>query len=272
MSAPAGKSGPLTVFMTPSGKNATFEIDTIISSNKATGIVVYKKNNGDVDSLKVSASFIDSAITLGGNLISPYILPGGLIDAVTPVAKRPAFTIGKNPLYSYWPFTAGSSIGTSPVLEHSINNDSIDLYAVSQTGWIYRWQLDAAIAGDSLIWKQAGFDNSRPFAYLPAAGSNTAVESNPISFFSYPNPTNGSNAVAFKYKFKAPAANVRLDIFTYTGYHVFSKNNLSGSYPDWNELSPVSLSNFASGVYRCRFEATVGGKKYVQYWKMAVVK
>ena len=26
----------------------------------------------------------------------------------------------------------------------------------------------------------------------------------------------------FKYKFSAPATNVRLDIFTFTGFHVFS--------------------------------------------------
>jgi hypothetical protein len=128
------------------------------------------------------------------------------------------------------------------------------------------------MVGNSLIWKQTGYDGSRPFAYLASVAGTTKTENAPVFFFSYPNPTNGSKFVFFKYKFSGPAQNVRLDIFTYTGLHVFSQSNLSGSYPGENQLSPVSLANYGSGIYRCRFEAEVGGKKYVQYWKMAVVK
>ena len=94
----------------------------------------------------------------------------------------------------------------------------------------------------------------------------------PTTFFTYPNPTNGSKYVVFKYKFSAPARDVRLDVFTIAGLHVLSKTGISGSFPDFNELPPVSLETFGPGIYRCRLEAVVGGTKYSNTWKMAVEK
>jgi hypothetical protein len=46
---------------------------------------------------------------------------------------------------------------------------------------------------------------------------------------------------------------------------------LSGSYPDWNELI-VSVKDLGPAVYRCRMEAKINGKTYSQYWKMAIIK
>ena len=137
---------------------------------------------------------------------------------------------------------------------------------------MYRWKLGNDVIGDSILWQQTGYNGTRCFAYLGPAPAATTKESSPITFFSYPNPTNGSRYVWFKYKFSAPAQNVRVDVFTMAGLHVLSKTGLSGSFPDFNELAPLSLDTYGPGVYRCRMEAVVGGTKYVSYWKMAVVK
>ena len=75
----------------------------------------------------------------------------------------------------------------------------------------------------------------------------------------------------FRYEFGAPATGVRLDIFTYTGFHVYSIKDLPSRYPSADEHE-VALGKFGPGVYRCRLEASVDGKKQVKYWKMAVVK
>jgi hypothetical protein len=48
-------------------------------------------------------------------------------------------------------------------------------------------------------------------------------------------------------------------------------HDLTGSFPDWN-IHVVSLKGIGPGVYRCRLEATVAGKKQQRYWKMAVIK
>jgi hypothetical protein len=272
VAAPQGAQGPLVLFSSPSGENMTFQIDKIVSADKKTGKVFFKRPDGSIDTTYAAASFIDSAITSGDSLIATVALYGGLIDAVNPSGRRPLRTIGSNQLYSRWPLTVGASIGTSPLIDDIKGDGNIDLVAAGSNGWVYQWKLDADMAGKSILWKQTGYDGSRPFAYLAAPDSNKVIETAPLSLFSYPNPTNGSKAVTFAYKFSSTAKNVRLDIFTYTGFHVFSTTALSGSYPDWNYLTPVSLTNFGSGVYRCRMEAEVNGKKYVQYWKMAVVK
>ena len=272
VSAPSGSSGPLVIYQSPTGENETFEIDTIIKTNKTSGIIKFITTSGDTDSITgLTATYIDSALVLGDSLILPFTLPGGLVDAVDPSGHRPLYAIGKNQLYSRWPFSTGSLQGASPLLD-TIGGDTLNMFAIGNNGWVYRWKLNGDMVGNSLIWKQTGYDGSRPFAYLASVAGTTKTENAPVFFFSYPNPTNGSKFVFFKYKFSGPAQNVRLDIFTYTGLHVFSQSNLSGSYPGENQLSPVSLANYGSGIYRCRFEAEVGGKKYVQYWKMAVVK
>jgi hypothetical protein len=199
-------------------------------------------------------------------------LPGGFVDALDKDGKRPLKTIGGNQLYSNWPLTVGGSIGTSPLVDDFDNDGKLNLIAVSQAGLIYRWKLENTVIGDSILWQQVGYDGSRPFAYLRTLPFISAGTTPPISFYSYPNPTDRTGYVYFKYKFSGPAKNVRLDVFSLAGHQVLSKTGITGSYPDWNEIPPVSLSTYGPGVYRCRIEAEISGKKYVQYWKMAVVK
>jgi hypothetical protein len=266
-------SGPVVLFNSPSGENETWEIDTIVRTDKSKGIIWYQRYDKSQDSIThLTVSFIDSALTLGDSLIFPYVMPGGYVDAISASGKRPLKTIGTNQLFSNWPLTVGGAIGTSPLVDDFDNNGSLNLFGVSLNGWIYRWKLDSTVIGNSIIWKQLGYNASRPFAYLGAASGSTIKENAPISFHSYPNPTSGSKYVFFKYKFNAAAQDVRLDIFTMSGIHVFSKTGLSGSFPDWNELPNVSLETFGPGIYRCRLEAKINGKKQVQFWKMAVVK
>jgi hypothetical protein len=182
---------------------------------------------------------------------------------------------------SSWPITTGSTMSTSPMVAFTNTNTSPDLFAVTTEGWIYRWQLAKDILPDSLFWAQCGNDNGRSCAYGGAQLSSLVNESEPVSLFSYPNPAlirKNVTDVVFRYKFKGPATDVKLEIFTYSGFKIFSNstmgnapNQLSGSYPDWNEFI-VSVKDFGPAVYRCRMEAKINGKTYSQYWKMAIVK
>jgi hypothetical protein len=280
MSAPAGDKSPVALFSSPSGENETFQIGKIMTTNKTTGKIVFSLSDGSIDSTYATASFIDSATTLSDSLVTIVALYGGLVDAINPSGSRPVLTIGTNQTYSRWPLTVGTSIGASPLIDNSMESDSaVNLIATASNGWIYRWKLDTTMAGKTLFWKQTGYDGSRPFAYSGSVSAIVDSTSNaPVTLYSWPNPapdinqTKGRKVVNFKYKFSGTAKNVRLDIFTYTGFHVFSRTNLSGSYPDWNELPQISLDNFGSGVYRCRMEAEINGKKYAKFWKMAIVK
>ena len=265
--------GPLVIFNSATGENDTWEIDSIVRVDKSSGKIVFLRQDGSKDSLEgVSAGFIDSALVFGDSLVLPFVAPGGFVDALDKNGKRPLHTIGSNQLLSYWPLTVGASAGTSPLLDDLDNDGVINLVSVARNGWVYRWKLGSSVIGDSIVWQQLGYNGSRPFAYLGSSPQIAPGENRPITFFTYPNPTNGSKYVVFKYKFSAPARDVRLDVFTIAGLHVLSKTGISGSFPDFNELPPVSLETFGPGIYRCRLEAVVGGTKYVNTWKMAVVK
>jgi hypothetical protein len=279
VSAPSGAKSPLVVFSSPTGENETFEIDKIVSTNKKSGIIVFRRSDGTVDSTYATPTFIDSAIISGDSIIATVALYSGLIDAVDPSGARPLLAVGNNRLHSRWPLSIGA-VGpgsTSPLLEVIDGDGSVDILAAAANGWVYRWKSRGDLTGSTLIWKQTGHDAGRSFAYGGKLGAMGDTSGKPIVFYSWPNPTDkvqtgGKNIVNFKFKFSAPAQNVRLDIFTYTGFHVFSKTGLSGSYPGWNSLDNISLANFGSGVYRCRMEAEVAGKRQSQFWKMAVVK
>ena len=277
---------PLVIFSSPTGERATFRIAKIDSANRNRGMVWFKNESNAPDSIwGLSQGLIDTLLTQGDSLIAPYVTPGGFVDAVRSNGKRPLISrallpqMGQDPFLSSWPLTTGSSPAVSPLAcrtESAVS--SPDLFTVSTTGWVYRWRLAREILPDSLFWPCAGYDAGRSFSYGGGTLPILATDKDPITFFSYPNPTGGDREVTFKYKFSAPATNVRLDIFTFSGFSVFSStlngilpSNLTGSYPDWNWFT-APIDKLAPGLFRCRMEATINGKKYAKFWKLAVTR
>jgi len=268
---------PRIVFSSPTGENVTFAVAKIDSAPAGTGMIFYSYTNGSVDSIGgLSQALIDTLLVFGDSIILPYITPGGYIDAMDARGRRPdttkMFSHVGTVRQSYWPLSTGGQVSTSPILCDIDNDGSVDVIALSNTGAAYRFELNPLILSDSLLWAQAGFDASRRFAYLGPPPAVSAPGPPAISYFyNYPNPTGGLDMTVFRYAFSAPATNVRLDVFTYTGYHVYSARSLPSLYPSSDEHQ-LPLDRFGPGVYRCRLEATVGGSKQVKYWKMAVVK
>jgi hypothetical protein len=276
--------GRLVLFGTPTGERETYTFFKIDSVNSAKTKVYFVRDNGVRDSIGgLHASLVDSLLRYGDSLVADYILPGGLIDARAPNGSRPVFV--NNTLVnvgaerqSYWPLTTGSSPSGAPMLDDLDSDGRPDLAVVSQGGWVYRWQLVNAGALSSFAWPMLGGNAGRSFAYLGPALGPGAQPTPALQLFSYPNPAEGVSSVQFRFRFGGPAQNVRLDIFTYTGNHVltWTPDNPAAFTLNWqgdNELpQPLPLRNFGPGVYRCRMEATVSGKKQVAVWKMAVVK
>jgi len=266
---------PLVLFSSPTGERATFAITKIESADKKRGVVTFRRDDGTLDSLwDIGASTIDTILTIGDSLIYPYVLPGGFVDALGANAIRPLEKMNSWAVpQSRWPLSAGAPVTTSPLIYRTENNPVPDLFAVASSGMIYRWRLDGILT-ETLHWPQNGFDAARSFAYGGAQTQQKDIITvkEPITFWNYPNPTSKDDThTTFKYQFNGKAANVRLDIFTITGYRVDTFRNLSGDFPDWNELK-VNLRKYGPGIYRCRMEATINGKKHSKQWKMAVVK
>jgi len=276
--ASVDRNQPLVLFSSPTGERATFTVTKIVTADKDRGVVTFRRDDGTLDSLwDMSASEIDTILTIGDSLIYPYVLPGGFVDALTGGAARPVEKIGSWAVpQSRWPLSTGAPVTTSPIVYRAARNAVPSLFVASSDGMIYRWELHGIIA-DSLYWPQNGFDAARSFAYGgPLTGKDEIddVKKNepPITFWNYPNPTaKDDQQTTFKYKFNGKATDVRLDIHTITGYRMDTFKNLSGDFPDWNEHK-VNLRKYGPGIYRCRMEAKINGKKYSKMWKMAVVK
>jgi hypothetical protein len=273
------RNQPLVLFSSPTGERVTFGIAKIETADKGRGVVTFRNENGTLDSLwDLSAATIDTILTIGDSLVYPYIMPGGFVDALGTNAKRPVSQIGSWAVpQSRWPLSAGAPITTSPLI-HRVPNagryQAPGLFAVSSDGMIYRWQLDEILSSDTLLWPQNGFDAARSFAY---GGAVTRAEDfirprDAITFWNFPNPTSRDDThTTFKYEFSGPATNVRLDIYSITGRRMDTFHNLNGDFPGWNEFR-VDLRKYGPGIYRCRMEAQIGGRKYSKMWKMAVVK
>jgi len=271
----SNKNEPMILFSSPTGERATFAVAKIIKADKRRGVVTFRRDDGKLDSLwDLSAASIDTILTIGDSLVYPYTLPGGFVDALTSNASRPLEKIGSWPIpQSRWPLSTGASVTTSPIVYRASKNTSPALFAVSSDGFVYKWELSNNIRVDSLYWPQNGFNAARSFAYGGPSASKIVKEYNEsITFWNYPNPTlTDETYTTFKYQFNDKAKNVRLDIHTITGYKMDTFKNLSGDFPGWNEFR-VNLRKYGPGIYRCRMEAEINGKKYSKFWKMAVVK
>lgn len=265
---------PLVIFSAPTGENITFGVAKIDSANKTTGTIYFTKSDGSIDSASdLSASLIDTLLMLGDSLILPAVFPGGYIDAFNTHAKRPdsinTLANIKKVKQSNWPFTIGGSVSTAPLLCDINKNGKTDIISVSDAGMVYRWEVAGEILSPSFVWPQAGFDNSRSFAYYGPIYPVIVSDKKEIEYFyNYPNPTKGTKTINFKYKLSREAKSARLDIYTYTGHHIFSDDNLPAG-AGWNEIG-VDIRKYGSAVYRCRLE--VDGFKEAYFWKMAVVK
>ncbi len=264
------------LFASPTGERVTFSVSDIDSSDKKTGTIYYRLSDDRPDSITgLTASFIDSLMVFGDSLVLPYVTPGGFVDALGPSAKRPTHTRKTNYTgtirVSQWPLTTGSASGASPLVSDIDGDGGTDLFAVTKTGWVYRWELGEEMVPSSAVWPQVGFSSARTFAYEGPPVSEADQAQNGIThFYNYPNPVKGLDETVFKYELTNDARNVRLDIYTYTGFHAFEKADLP-TFGGWNEYQ-ISAREFGSGVYRCRLEVEYDGKTEVKMWKMAIVR
>lgn len=269
---------PLVLFSSATGDNITFRAAKVVRADIDKGTAWFYLENGTLDSITdFTRAEMDTILNLNDSLIFHDITPGGLVDALTKDAKRPTEYTNKI-LQSSWPLSTGSPLICSPMLCFMDQDNTPDLIAVSEQGWVYRWEIAKKILPDSLFWPMPGYSSGRSFTYGGILPPVLVKDNEPITFFSYPNPARGVKNVTIKYKFSGPATNVRLDIFSLTGFPVYSKKTmgnppeeLTGSYPSWNEHT-LSIEKFGPGVYRCRLEANVNGKKHSRFWKMAVIK
>ncbi len=275
------KNEPVILYSTPTGENVTFYAVKITSAkidsiHEKKSTVYFLNDAGIPDSItELTSGYVDSVLTLGDSIVYPYLTPGGYLDALSPNAKRPGWnnttlTTGTEK-QSYFPLSFGAPGETAPMISDVNNDEHCDIFAVSRTGWIYRWSIDDTVLSVNDEWAQTGADNKRSFHYSTSNQATSQYTKNSVEYFyNRPNPVRGIDETHFKYKLGKDASSVKLDIFTYTGHHILSEDQLPTN-GGWNEYR-ISVDKFGSATYRCRLEADFDGTKVVKFWKMAVIK
>ncbi len=269
---------PRMLFSSPTGEKATFAFFKVDSTNSAKTRVYFTRPNKTIDSLSGSKATIDTILRLNDSLVADYIVPGGYLDAIDASGKRPVFVATPGPTgaerQSFWPQSIGSSALSPPVISYN-SFDSSGLVAVaSADGFIHAWGISHI---GSVPWASQGATAERTFTAAPPGVATAQASGKALQFYSYPNPAQDVSEVQVRFKLSGPATDIRLDIFTMTGFHIYSwiadPKTFKANWTSWNELPHnISLKNIGRGVYRCRMEAKVNGSKVTEFWKMAVVK
>ena len=173
----------------------------MVKADLNSGTVWFYLEDGALDSITdFTRAQMDTILNYNDSLIAHDITPGGLIDALTKDAKRPSKN--NSIIQSSWPLTAGSPLICSPMLCFMDEDKTPDLIAVSTEGWVYRWEIAKEILPDSHFWPMPGYNSGRSFTYGGSPLPVIAGTSEPISFFSYPNPARGVKNVTIKYHFQ----------------------------------------------------------------------
>jgi hypothetical protein len=279
---------PFVLFAPPTGEHATFAYFHIDSSrvheaDPESTTVYYNGQDNVADSFRVTTGLADTLYRFFDTMVTDIVLPGGYVDVMNSEGARPVFVSSlaqTGPTrQSHWPVSIGAAPATAPMIDDMEGDGTPDLFIVSDQGFVYRWQLVNTGADTAAAWYQPGRTHARSFATGAVVTDQASVRQQEVSFYSYPNPAKGVDNAVFRFSLPARPRALRMDIFSYTGYHVFTwepeGTELTSYQENWHGANEkiVSLSQFGPGVYRCRFEVELdNGETEVTYWKMAVVK
>ncbi|MCP4583993.1 MAG: T9SS type A sorting domain-containing protein [candidate division Zixibacteria bacterium] len=169
-----------------------------------------------------------------------------------------------------FPLPTSSEINVEPVIGDFDNDGDIDIAAIDSAGFIYAWDLESSANPIDLPWPTAGGDYRRQGFLSPDFQKPVNVADGFLaagSVYNYPNPA--SNSTTFRYYVDRPA-DINIKIFDMTGEMV---DELTGStLGQVDDEVPWDCSEFASGVYFARFEASSQNANKNQLIKVALIK
>ena len=184
-----------------------------------------------------------------------------------------------NLLYAYdekakvaggFPIAAAGNFSASPLLTDINNDGTLDLFALSEDGFLYGWDLDLP-ENQYGGWLQYGGDAMRSFSYIWK--SQSIVLSGDFmpskKVFCYPNPTE-NNRTNIRYYLSQNAVQVSIKIYDLAGDFVQELLANGTSIGDHEVLWDVA--QIESGVYLARVQADSGAKQNIEFIKIAVIK
>jgi len=169
-----------------------------------------------------------------------------------------------------FPLSTSSEIGIEPVIADLDGDGDIEIAALDSIGFIAAWDLEATPDSLNIPWPMAGSGISRRGYLSPALQKDFVIADGFLpdgSVYNYPNPA--SNETVFRYYIDRPA-DINIKIFDMSGELV---DELAGSTQgEIDDEVPWDCSEFASGVYFARFEASSNDANKNVLIKVALIK
>ncbi|MBD3288886.1 T9SS type A sorting domain-containing protein, partial [candidate division KSB1 bacterium] len=169
-----------------------------------------------------------------------------------------------------FPLSVGKGVGSVPALADLDADGITNLAVTGADGNVYVWSLLRDYVEENIFW--AGFRNDMQHtSFAQSREGNEPIESELMpskSVYNYPNPTEG-NSTTIRYWLNDDA-DITIRFYDMAGE--FIKEIKSTGFADTANELQLNVTNFQSGVYLTRVEASNSQNTSVSFFKMAVVK
>ncbi|MBN1406758.1 MAG: T9SS type A sorting domain-containing protein, partial [Calditrichaceae bacterium] len=233
------------------------------------GIYAYSVEGFPVSGFPIRPKFIITD-SLAGTPLALDANSDGLLDLIVSTKNGQIFTysISGEPVAEYQLSTGGSLSVNSMVIQLDADEE-LELAAITDSGNVYAWQLEAPYNSENNIWLQANY-NSSNLAFIDGYKVYQSIGKAlmpPKKVYNYPNPNKGE-FTNIRYYLNEPAS-VKIRILDAAGALVDEFDGPGFGQTD-NEI-PWNVSEIASGVYICQVEAKFQSKTERQLIKIMVI-
>jgi M6 family metalloprotease-like protein len=233
------------------------------------GIYAYSVEGFPISGFPIKPKFI-TADSLIGTPLALDVNNDGLLDLIYSTKKGQVLACSiTGQTISEYQLSTGGSLSVNPMVIQLDFDEELELVAITDSGNVYAWQLEAPYNSENNIWLQANYNSSNN-AYIEgytAYQSISAALMPPKKVYNYPNPNKG-DFTNIRYYLNEPAT-VTIRILDAAGALVDEFEGPGFGQTD-NEI-PWNVSNIASGVYICQVEAKSQSKTEKQLIKIMVI-
>ena len=253
--------GYIEVLFGGNGKLWIFRFNGILQTGGVLSFPI-KDSAGPIDAPPVLAD-----LDKDGNTDILVGSHGGLIYGFSSTGKQmPGF-----------PISISGPIQTSPLIDDLDKDGTLELVVFTTNGVMQLFhieKIDSSYKGNKVVWGQLGGGPGNSGHLLQVPANQPATPSGDLlpqkSVYVYPNPIRNGDKTHIRF-FVSEISTITVTIYNPIGEQV---DQLTHTNPVPNTDNEIAwdVTDYASGLYICRVEASTGSKKEVRFIKAAVIK